>query len=198
MITESQWAKFAQHVSVGSRFKWTYEDHQACGVLLENYPHVEKSTPVESPWEYIDLLQVKFDDGEDGTILAKYERFWIEAWDGWYDFDDIIADEDALPFDGIVNDPHWNDQLESVQNPTQEENSGETVVIENEVPLFAIGDRVRVNDHLIGRDQKDLLGTEGTVTSMGYWHAYYGHQVFVEVDSISDGMIYQGDLTKAE
>jgi len=98
MRTEQEWAVFAKYVAVGARIKWTYgeggESYEYEGVLLENYPHTEKATAVEAPFTHVDLLQVRFAAGDIFPILANYADFWIEAWDGWYRFGDILMGED--------------------------------------------------------------------------------------------------------
>ncbi len=96
MRTESEWAIFAKHVPVGTRFKFLFEGTILEGAILENYPHIQRSTFALEEID-IDMLQAQFDDyPEPMAILANYEHFWI--WDGWYTFDDILmGDSDPQP-----------------------------------------------------------------------------------------------------
>lgn len=94
MITEEQWAKFAKHVKVGDRVQYRNDDMILNGTLLENYPHAEKARNKEDAAWVVDLLEVKFENGETGPILAQYEYFWMEDDQTWYRFDDILMFED--------------------------------------------------------------------------------------------------------
>jgi hypothetical protein len=96
MRTEEEWAKFAQHVQVGNRIQYNYGDVVLEGVLLENYPHAEIEICKQDHSSHgpYDLLQVKFDDGHVGPILANYEYFWHDEDRCWYLFDDIMMFED--------------------------------------------------------------------------------------------------------
>lgn len=99
MRTEQEWQKFGQHVKVGDRVQWHMDDMTHEGVLLENYPHDERAREANDLSACIDLLMVKFDDGEESSILANYEYFQVQGDETWWTFDDILMFDDApLPF----------------------------------------------------------------------------------------------------
>ena len=105
MRTEQEWAKFAQHVKVGDRVKWVYGEDSYEGVLLENYPHAERARESADLSACIDLLVIKYDDGEEASILANYEYFQVRGDETWYRFDDILSfDDEPLPFQEGPND----------------------------------------------------------------------------------------------
>lgn len=100
MRTEQEWQKFGQRVKVGDRVKWVYGEETYEGVLMENYPHTERAREARDLSACIDLLMVKFDDGEEGSILARYEYFQVQGDETWYRFDDILSfDDEPLPFE---------------------------------------------------------------------------------------------------
>jgi len=94
MITEQEWAKFGQHVKVGSRFQFRCGSVICEGVLVENYPHAEKESNKNYPEQNIDMLRVLYDDGDRTPILARYEYFQVEGDESWYRFDDILMFEE--------------------------------------------------------------------------------------------------------
>lgn len=100
-MTPQELANFARYVDPGKtlcRFVTDdpeYGRHESLGIIMENAPHAYNDSEWGANFHFDGLSITWFDTVDPATLFPSILiELYIEAWDGWYDVDDILMFEE--------------------------------------------------------------------------------------------------------